>query len=167
MQNTVWSLSFWRNGTFLLFCFLVFFFKDLLKFISFCLQIRGKAWGSHIFDTLWTDTEYCKHNLSSLNLRGEEFRSGMSAKASSSQLSVSSSGSGGLSHVYIQHPPLRCDVPGSRGLFYDDGNKLLLSPTSDQVFQMLKSATQSSFALSWYSKGSWVICFEIDFFIII
>ncbi|KAF9664790.1 hypothetical protein SADUNF_Sadunf16G0054700 [Salix dunnii] len=75
----------------------------------------------------------CKHNLSSLNLRGEEFRSGMSAKASSSQLSVSSSGSGGLSHVYIQHPPLRCNVPGSRGLFYDDGNKLLLSPTSDQV----------------------------------
>ncbi|KAJ6304005.1 hypothetical protein OIU77_017811 [Salix suchowensis] len=58
----------------------------------------------------------------------------MSAKASSSQLSVSSSGSGGLSHVYIQHPPLRCNVPGSRGLFYDDGNKLLLSPTSDQVF---------------------------------
>ncbi|KAJ6316596.1 hypothetical protein OIU78_019806 [Salix suchowensis] len=58
----------------------------------------------------------------------------MSVKASSSQLSVSSSGSGGLSHVYIQHPPLRCNVPGSRGLFYDDGNKLLLSPTSDQVF---------------------------------
>ncbi|KAJ6778627.1 COLON CANCER-ASSOCIATED PROTEIN MIC1 [Salix koriyanagi] len=58
----------------------------------------------------------------------------MSAKASSSQLSVSSSGSGGLSHVYIQHPPLRCNVPGSRGLFYDDGNKLLFSPTSDQVF---------------------------------
>ncbi|XP_011039489.1 PREDICTED: uncharacterized protein C18orf8 [Populus euphratica] len=58
----------------------------------------------------------------------------MSAKASSSQLSVSSSGSGGLSHVYIQHPPLQCNVPGIRGLFYDDGNKLLISPTSDQVF---------------------------------
>ncbi|KAH8485529.1 hypothetical protein H0E87_027097 [Populus deltoides] len=58
----------------------------------------------------------------------------MSAKASSSQLSVSSSGSGGLSHVYIQHPPLRCNAPGTRGLFYDDGNKLLISPTSDQVF---------------------------------
>ncbi|KAJ6695061.1 COLON CANCER-ASSOCIATED PROTEIN MIC1 [Salix koriyanagi] len=58
----------------------------------------------------------------------------MSGKASSSQLSVSSSGSGGLSHVYIQHPPLRCNVPRSRGLFYDDGNKLLCSPTSDQVF---------------------------------
>ncbi|XP_011005300.1 PREDICTED: uncharacterized protein C18orf8-like isoform X1 [Populus euphratica] len=58
----------------------------------------------------------------------------MSGKASISQLSVSSSGSAGLSHVYIQHPPLRCNVPGSRGLFYDDGNKLLCSPTSDQVF---------------------------------
>ncbi|KAJ6864574.1 hypothetical protein NC651_035202 [Populus alba x Populus x berolinensis] len=58
----------------------------------------------------------------------------MSAKASSSQLSGSSSGSGGLSHVYIQHPPLRCNAPGTRGLFYDDGNKLLISPTSEQVF---------------------------------
>lgn len=58
---------------------------------------------------------------------------GMSGKASSSQLTVGSSGSGGLSHVYIQYPPLRCNVSGSRGLYYDDGNKLLLSPTSDQV----------------------------------
>ncbi|KAF9680732.1 hypothetical protein SADUNF_Sadunf06G0152100 [Salix dunnii] len=74
------------------------------------------------------------HKFNSLNLRGEGFGLGMSGKASSSQLSVSSSGSGGLSHVYIQHPPLRCNVPGSRGLFYDDGNKLLCSPTSDQVF---------------------------------
>ncbi|PNY06081.1 hypothetical protein L195_g002543 [Trifolium pratense] len=40
----------------------------------------------------------------------------------------------GLSHAYIQYPPLRCNVPGSTGLFYDDGNKLLLSPTTDQVF---------------------------------
>lgn len=44
------------------------------------------------------------------------------------------SGSGALSHVYIQYPPMRCSIPGSKGLFYDDGNKLLLSPTSDQVF---------------------------------
>uniref|UniRef100_A0A1D1ZDB1 Uncharacterized protein C18orf8 n=2 Tax=Anthurium amnicola TaxID=1678845 RepID=A0A1D1ZDB1_9ARAE len=42
-------------------------------------------------------------------------------------------GSGTLSHVYIRHPPLRCSIPETRGLFYDDGNKLLLSPTSDQV----------------------------------
>ncbi|PKU77994.1 regulator of MON1-CCZ1 complex [Dendrobium catenatum] len=42
-------------------------------------------------------------------------------------------GSGALSHVYIQHPPLRCNIPETHGLFYDDGNKLLLSPTSDQV----------------------------------
>ncbi|KAK9921636.1 hypothetical protein M0R45_030139 [Rubus argutus] len=58
----------------------------------------------------------------------------MSGKASSSQPSSGLSGSGALSHVYIQYLPLRCNVPGSRGLFYDDGNKLLLSPTSDQVF---------------------------------
>lgn len=58
----------------------------------------------------------------------------MFGKASSSQLSVSLGGSGALSHVYIQHPPLRCSIPGSKGLFYDDGNKLILSPTSDQVF---------------------------------
>ncbi|KAK8943444.1 hypothetical protein KSP40_PGU021965 [Platanthera guangdongensis] len=43
------------------------------------------------------------------------------------------SGSGALSHVYIQQPPLRCSIPETHGLFYDDGNKLLLSPTSDQV----------------------------------
>ncbi|PRQ44424.1 putative colon cancer-associated Mic1, WD40/YVTN repeat-like-containing domain-containing protein [Rosa chinensis] len=58
----------------------------------------------------------------------------MSGKASSSQLSSGLSGSGALSHVYIPYLPLRCNVPGSRGLFYDDGNKLLLSPASDQVF---------------------------------
>ncbi|KAJ0988454.1 hypothetical protein J5N97_006810 [Dioscorea zingiberensis] len=38
-----------------------------------------------------------------------------------------------LSHVYIQHPPLRCNIPETQGLYYDDGNKLLLSPTADQV----------------------------------
>lgn len=54
-------------------------------------------------------------------------------KASSSQQSVGFSGSGALSHVYIQYPPLRCKVSGSRSLFYDDGNKLLISSTSDQV----------------------------------
>ncbi|XAR68623.1 hypothetical protein NMG60_11003812 [Bertholletia excelsa] len=58
----------------------------------------------------------------------------MHQKASSSQSSAGFSGSGALSHVYIQYPPLRCSIPGARGLFYDDGNKLLLSPTSDQVF---------------------------------
>ncbi|XP_009342228.2 regulator of MON1-CCZ1 complex [Pyrus x bretschneideri] len=58
----------------------------------------------------------------------------MSGKASSSQSSIGLSGSGALSHVYIPYLPLRSSVAGSRGLFYDDGNKLLLSPTSDQVF---------------------------------
>ncbi|XP_061346358.1 uncharacterized protein LOC133292005 isoform X2 [Gastrolobium bilobum] len=58
----------------------------------------------------------------------------MSGKASTSKPNLSLGGSDGLSHAYIQYPPLRCNVPGSRGLFYDDGNKLLLSPTADQVF---------------------------------
>ncbi|KAL6000863.1 hypothetical protein ACLOJK_006590 [Asimina triloba] len=30
------------------------------------------------------------------------------------------------------HPTLRCSVPGGRGLHYDDGNKLLLSPASTE-----------------------------------
>lgn len=53
---------------------------------------------------------------------------------SSSHLNTGFSGSGALSHVYIRYPPLRCNVPGARGLFYDDASKLLVSPTSDQVF---------------------------------
>lgn len=57
----------------------------------------------------------------------------MSRKATTSNPTIGLSGSG-LSHAYIQYPPLRCNVPGSTGLFYDDGNKLLLSPTADQVF---------------------------------
>ncbi|KAK7396320.1 hypothetical protein VNO78_17239 [Psophocarpus tetragonolobus] len=58
----------------------------------------------------------------------------MTGKASTSKPNIGLSGSDGLSHAYIQYPPLRCNVPGSSGLFYDDGNKLLLSPTADQVF---------------------------------
>lgn len=58
----------------------------------------------------------------------------MDPRASSSQASIGSSGSGALSHVYVQYPPMRCCIPRSKGVFYDDGNKLLLSPTSDQVF---------------------------------
>ncbi|KAH0881049.1 hypothetical protein HID58_068443 [Brassica napus] len=55
----------------------------------------------------------------------------MSNRVSSSQPSV---GSGGLSHAYIQHPSLRCNIPESRGLFYDDANRLLISTTSSQDF---------------------------------
>ncbi|XP_039021615.1 regulator of MON1-CCZ1 complex-like [Hibiscus syriacus] len=58
----------------------------------------------------------------------------MAGKASSTQASVGGLGSGAVSHVFIQYPPLRYNIPGSRGFYYDDGNKLLLSPTSDQVF---------------------------------
>lgn len=48
----------------------------------------------------------------------------------------SSGGSGALSHAYIHYPPLKCINDGSRGLFYDDGNKLLISPTSNQVLTL-------------------------------
>ncbi|KAK1562829.1 hypothetical protein Q3G72_017679 [Acer saccharum] len=58
----------------------------------------------------------------------------MSGKASSSQPSIGLGGSGALSHVYIQYPSLHCSIPGLRGLHYDDGNKLLISSTSDQIF---------------------------------
>ncbi|XP_060208808.1 uncharacterized protein LOC132636117 isoform X1 [Lycium barbarum] len=57
----------------------------------------------------------------------------MSAQASSSQPCGFGS-SGALSHVYIQYPPLRCKIPGARNIFYDDGTKQLIVPTSDQVF---------------------------------
>lgn len=57
----------------------------------------------------------------------------MTVPASSSNRSCHG-GSNALSHVYIQCPPLRCQLPGSRSFFYDDGNKLLLALTSDQVF---------------------------------
>ncbi|KAL1559602.1 regulator of MON1-CCZ1 complex-like isoform X1 [Salvia divinorum] len=68
----------------------------------------------------------------------------MTGESSSSALSYSS-GSNALSHVYIQYPPLRCHVPGSRSLFYDDGNKLILSLTPNQVFSW-KIATYNPYA---------------------
>ncbi|KAI3822722.1 hypothetical protein L1987_10319 [Smallanthus sonchifolius] len=57
----------------------------------------------------------------------------MFGNTSNSQPMVGFGGSGALSHAYIHYPPLKCRYDGSRGLFYDDGNKLLISPTSDQV----------------------------------
>ncbi|CAL9220489.1 unnamed protein product [Arabidopsis halleri] len=49
-------------------------------------------------------------------------------------ISQASVGSGALSHVYIHHPALRCNIPESRGLFYDDANRLLICTKSSQVF---------------------------------
>ncbi|KAL6883347.1 hypothetical protein ACP4OV_010761 [Aristida adscensionis] len=40
---------------------------------------------------------------------------------------------GALSHAYVQHPPLRCDIPDIRGMFYDDANKFLIAPTADRI----------------------------------
>ena len=44
---------------------------------------------------------------------------------------------GALSHAYVQHPPLRCDIPDTRGLFYDDANKFLIAPTADRVYMSI------------------------------
>lgn len=38
-----------------------------------------------------------------------------------------------VSHVYIQKLPLQFDAPGSRGVYYDDGNKMILSLALNQV----------------------------------
>ncbi|XP_041991013.1 regulator of MON1-CCZ1 complex-like isoform X1 [Salvia splendens] len=77
-------------------------------------------------------------NLKNVNLHN------MTGESSSSALSYSS-GSNALSHVYIQYPPLRCHVPASRSLFYDDGNKLILALTPNQVFSW-KTATYNPYA---------------------
>ncbi|XP_068663894.1 uncharacterized protein [Aristolochia californica] len=58
----------------------------------------------------------------------------MFGKPLSDQPRVGLGGAGALSHVYIQYPPLKCNIAGSKGVYYDDGNKLLLLATSDQVF---------------------------------
>ncbi|GFQ04355.1 uncharacterized protein c18orf8 [Phtheirospermum japonicum] len=85
----------------------------------------------------------CMQNV--LHNREAKF-SNMIGEASSSSNSCFS-GSNALSHVYIQCPPLRCHIPGSKSLFYDDGNKLILSLTSNQVFSW-KTAPYNSFVAS-------------------
>ena len=93
----------------------------------------------------------------------------MSGKASSSHSSVGLNGSGALSHVYIRYPPIRCNIPGSRGLFYDDGNKLLISPASDQVNVMfgeifiLTTMKYFDFKLLHFIKLILVPCFLYTF----
>ncbi|XP_021282386.1 uncharacterized protein LOC110415157 [Herrania umbratica] len=89
----------------------------------------------------------------------------MAGKASSSQASVGGLGSGALSHVFIQYPPLRCNIPGSRGFYYDDGNKLLISPTSDQVFSWKITPFSPLAASTTDSIGEGPICsirFSLD-----
>ncbi|KAH7279474.1 hypothetical protein KP509_37G021500 [Ceratopteris richardii] len=44
------------------------------------------------------------------------------------------SGAGALSHVYLQYPPFRCNIPGSSKMMYDDGSRLLLVPSPDKMF---------------------------------
>ncbi|KAG2686881.1 hypothetical protein I3760_09G027200 [Carya illinoinensis] len=74
----------------------------------------------------------------------------MSGKASSSQPSVRLSGSGGLSHVYIQYPPLRCNISGSRGLFYDDGNNGLDFFAYNSESKLLHLVETRKLNVSWY-----------------
>lgn len=62
----------------------------------------------------------------------------MSGGPSRLQPSAGLSKSSALSHVYIQYPPLRCRIPEPRGLFYDDGNKLLICLTASQVIDLLQ-----------------------------
>ncbi|VAH21061.1 unnamed protein product [Triticum turgidum subsp. durum] len=51
---------------------------------------------------------------------------------------------GALSHAYVQHPPLRCDIPDIKGLFYDDANKFLVAPTADRIlYWKIAASTQS------------------------
>ncbi|KAL6641183.1 hypothetical protein ACP70R_019364 [Stipagrostis hirtigluma subsp. patula] len=51
---------------------------------------------------------------------------------------------GALSHAYVQHPPLRCDIPDIRGLFYDDANKFLIAPTADRILYWKVAAAGAS-----------------------
>uniref|UniRef100_A0A0E0IRV9 Uncharacterized protein n=1 Tax=Oryza nivara TaxID=4536 RepID=A0A0E0IRV9_ORYNI len=53
--------------------------------------------------------------------------------ACASQMQGGLGSPGALSHAYVQHPPLRCDIPDIRGLFYDDANKFLIAPTADRI----------------------------------
>lgn len=38
-----------------------------------------------------------------------------------------------VSHVYIQQLPLQFDMPGCRGVYYDEGNKMIMSLALNQV----------------------------------
>nr|GLL36524.1 uncharacterized protein C18orf8 [Ipomoea trifida] len=76
---------------------------------------------------------HCMQNMPKFPQSLEVPSRNMAAKTSCSY-PPSFGSSGALSHVYIQYPPLRCKVPGSRELFYDDGTKNLIAPTSGRVF---------------------------------
>lgn len=78
----------------------------------------------------------------------------MSGKMSDDQPRVGFNGAGALSHVYIQHPPQSCSISGARGLFYDDGNKLLLAPVLNEVIQRNAMPICSFYMLrlsTWYA----------------
>lgn len=65
------------------------------------------------------------------------------------QTRAGSNGSDALSHAYIQSPPIRCNIPETRGLLYDGGNKLLLSPTADRVSPLFQTASMQEQVLEY------------------
>ncbi|KAK4404977.1 Regulator of MON1-CCZ1 complex [Sesamum angolense] len=121
---------------------------SLLKRILVNCSARAKQYGSCVSSRVpEVERDMCLKEfllLKSCTQNVEEKLSNMIGEASSSGHSCFS-GSNALSHVYIQYPPLRCHIPGSRRLFYDDGNKLILSLTSNQVFSW-KTAPYNPYA---------------------
>ncbi|EPS74238.1 hypothetical protein M569_00514, partial [Genlisea aurea] len=88
-----------------------------------CMQNVKYTWGVLKNSVSWVSLVIRLIFLSSNTSAG-------ASSSSSSRLGFSSA----LSHVYIQYPPLSCHVPGSRKLLYDDGNRLIIAVTSNQVF---------------------------------
>ncbi|KAL0359398.1 UNVERIFIED_CONTAM: Regulator of MON1-CCZ1 complex [Sesamum angustifolium] len=121
---------------------------SLLKRILVNCSAQAKQYGSCVSSRVpEVEQDMCLKEfllLKSCMQNVEEKLSNMIGEASSSGHSCFS-GSNALSHVYIQYPPLRCHIPGSRRLFYDDGNKLILSLTSNQVFSW-KTAPYNPYA---------------------
>lgn len=82
-----------------------------------------------------------KFSVSGSSLRLQEM--GKTQASTSAQGGAVLGGSGATSHVYIQYPPLRCDIPGAAGVMYDDGNKLLLVPAPSKVNGLLPALISS------------------------
>ncbi|KAL4195942.1 hypothetical protein AMTRI_Chr04g180810 [Amborella trichopoda] len=106
-----------------------------IKRILVNCSVQARAYGQCIAEKVpQIERDMCAKEFLALKACMQNTGHNMFGKPSSSQPRIGLGGSGALSHVYIQYPPLRCSIPGARGFFYDDGNKLLISPTTDQVF---------------------------------
>ncbi|KAH7280471.1 hypothetical protein KP509_37G069200 [Ceratopteris richardii] len=68
-------------------------------------------------------------------MKVDVIRNTMASSSSSSQfVRRNIAGSGALSHVYIQYPPFRFNVPDSSRMIYDDGSRSLLVPSGNKMF---------------------------------